>query len=228
VIDKKIVQFLKHFKSASLREALGRNSLSAIEKFIYDGYSDLLFRNHKLQETDAILVLGGYLGDSVESWLNTGASRVYVVEPVTEYFDFLEQRFAGDSRVVLFKVAVGDSNGTININIDGLKSGVRISEGISQRSTLISISEFVSKLATFPKILEINIEGGEYPVMMNLISENMLSGIATFVIQFHRYSYEDEVLRSQIRSTLSVTHEEKFCYDWVWERWDIKNGGSKQ
>ena len=228
MVDKKIVQLLKHLKIANLREALGRNSLSDIEKFIYDGYSDLLFENHNLQETDPILVLGGYLGDSVESWLNAGASKVYVVEPVTEYFNRLEERFMGDLRVVLFKVAVGDSNGTININIDGLKSGARISEGISQKSTLISISEFISKLDTFPKILEINIEGGEYPVMKSLISEDMLSGIGTFLIQFHRYSYEDEVLRSQIRSTLSVSHEEKFCYDWVWERWDIKNGGSKQ
>lgn len=222
MLDQIIVRFLKHFSSQHLRNALGRTSLSEIEKFIVDGYTDVLFRDLKLESSDSILILGGYLGDSVDRWLKTSSGLVMVVEPVTEYFQILYSRFSGNQRVKLFHLAVGDQNGIIDIYIDGMKSGSNAQSNLIQSAEVMATDDFLRKLPTKPVVIEINIEGGEYLVMQNLFASNLVGQIRTFLVQFHKYAYRDEILRGEIREKLSATHTEIYCYEWVWERWDRK------
>jgi FkbM family methyltransferase len=217
-----IVRFLKHFSSKNLRNAIGRNSLSEVEKFIQDGYSDLLFRDLNLTSSDSILILGGYLGDSVERWLDVSNGKVLVVEPVTEYFQILFSRFSSNPRVELFQMAVGDRNGMIDIHINGMESGSSATSNLVQSTQLKATHEFLEELPIMPALIEINIEGGEYSVMQNLIESNLVDQVKTFLIQFHRYSYSDESRRGLIRKKLSDSHNEIYSYEWVWERWDRK------
>ena len=222
MFDGFFIRFLKQFSSESLRAAIGRESLSEIERFIVDGYTDFLYHNLDLQPEDTVLVLGGYLGDSVQRWLDISENKIFVVEPVEDYFKELQLRFEDHPRVELFQLALGDKNGTAQIYIDGLKSGSSANSGSVQSSKLVAANEFVANLAIQPSIIEINIEGGEYPVMQNLFDSKLVSEIKTLIIQFHRFTYENEIYRSEIRANLSNTHNEIYCYDWVWERWDKK------
>jgi FkbM family methyltransferase len=223
MFDEIRVRFLQHFGSENLRTAIGRESLSEIEKFVFDGYTDILYRNLNIQPSDAVLVLGGYLGDSVQRWLDISVSRIFVVEPVNEYFEKLKLRFGDHPRVELFQFAIGDKNGITQIYVDGLKSGANAASDSVQSSKLIAADEFLTHLGVKPTIIEINIEGGEYPVMQNLLDSKMISDIKTLIIQFHRFTYQNESHRGEIRAKLSATHKEMYCYDWVWERWDKKS-----
>lgn len=225
MFDQIIVRFLKHFSSQNLRNALGRTSLSEIEKFILDGYTDVLFRNLNLKSSDSILVLGGYLGESVDRWLEASSGQVMVVEPVTEYFQILESKFSGNPRVKLFHLAVGDRNGMIDIYIDGMKSGSNAHSALIQSAEIMATDDFLKKLPIKPTVIEINIEGGEYLVMKNLFASNLVEQVRTFLVQFHKYAYRDEIMRGEIREKLSATHAEIYCYEWVWERWDRKAKG---
>lgn len=216
------VRFLKHFSSQNLRNALGRTSLSEIEKFILDGYTDVLFRDLKLKSSDSILILGGYLGDSVERWLQASSGLVVVVEPVMEYFQILNSKFSGNPRVKLFNLAVGDRNGIIDIYIDGMKSGSNAHSTLIQSAEVMATDAFLEKLPVKPTLIEINIEGGEYLVMQNLFASNLVEQVRTFLVQFHKYSHRDEIMRGEIREKFSATHTEIYCYEWVWERWDRK------
>lgn len=225
MFEKITVRFLKHFSSQNLRNALGRTSLSEIEKFILDGYSNVLFRDLKLKSGDSILILGGYLGDSVERWLEASSGQVIVVEPVTEYFQILNSKFSGNPRVKLFNLAVGDRNGIIDIYIDGMKSGSNAHSALIQSAEVMAADAFLKKLPAKPTVIEINIEGGEYLVMQNLFNSNLVEQVRTFLVQFHKYTYRDEIMRAEIREKLSATHTEIYCYEWVWERWDSKSKG---
>lgn len=214
------LRILKRFAAANLRTALGRESLAPIEKFIMDGYTEKLFEDFQFLDGDSVLVLGGYLGDSVRKWLRFPQINVVVVEPVNEYFEELQKSFGSNSRVTLFNVAVGGRNGEIDIFIDGLESGFRAKGAHSQKAKIVKFEEFLSGLHQTPAVIELNIEGGEYEVLQNLIEYDLLKSIKTLLVQFHRSSIEDEVLRANSRLALSITHSEAFCYDWVWERWD--------
>lgn len=225
MLDQIIVRFLKHFSSQNLRNALGRTSLSEIEKFILDGYTDVLFNDLKLKSSDSILVLGGYLGDSVDRWLEASSGLVMVVEPVAEYFQMLDSKFSGNPRVELFHLAVGDQNGMIEIYIDGMKSGSNAHSTLIQSAEIMAADDFLKKLPIKPTVIEINIEGGEYLVMQNLFKSNLVEQVRTFLVQFHKYAYRDEIMRGEIREKLSATHAEIYCYEWVWERWDRKAKG---
>lgn len=226
MFDQIIVRLLKHFSSQNLRNALGRASLSEIEKFILDGYTDVLFRDLKLTSSDSILVLGGYLGESVDRWLETSSGQVLVVEPVTEYFQILESKFSDNPRVKLFHLAVGDRNGMIDIYIDGMKSGSNAHSTDIQSVEIMATDDFLKKLPLTPTVIEINIEGGEYLVMKNLFASNLIGQVRTYLVQFHKYAYRDEIIRGEIREKLSATHAEIYCYEWVWERWDRKVEGN--
>lgn len=225
MFEKAIVRTLRHFSAQNLRLSIGRESLAEIEKFILDGYTDLLFEDVNLESTDTVLVLGGYLGDSTQRWLDVSAGQVLVVEPVKEYFQILQSKFLDNPKVELFNLAVGAKSGQVDIYVNELESGSRVISESVQAVQQIAISKFLKQLPNIPKIVEINIEGGEYPVMQDLINSTLVEEVETLIIQFHRYAYQDEVLRGDIRVKLSETHKEVFSYDWVWERWDRKQAG---
>lgn len=225
MFEKAIVRALRHFSTQNLRLSLGRESLAEIERFILDGYTDLLFEDVNLESTDSVLVLGGYLGDSTQRWLDVSAGQVLVVEPVKGYFQTLQSKFLDNPRVELFNLAVGAKSGQVDIYVNELESGSRIKSESVQVAQQMAISKFLKQLSNIPKIVEINIEGGEYPVMQDLIDSTLVEEVETLIIQFHRYTYHDEVLRGNIRVKLSDTHKEVFSYDWVWERWDRKQAG---
>jgi hypothetical protein len=145
-----------------------------------------------------------------------------VVEPVTEYFQILESKFSGNQRVKLFHLAVGDRNGIIDIYIDGMKSGSNANSILIQSAEIMATDDLLRRLPVTPTVVEINIEGGEYLVMQNLFASNLVEQVRTFLVQFHKYEYRDEIMRGEIREKLSASHAEIYCYEWVWERWDRK------
>ena len=85
---------------------------------------------------------------------------------------------------------------------------------------VIDIADLFATLQTPPVCIELNIEGGEYAVLTRLWEKGYFPSINTFLIQFHNYSFENEIQRAQIRRNLSITHELVFDFLWIWERWD--------
>jgi hypothetical protein len=67
-----------------------------------------------------------------------------------------------------------------------------------------------------------NIEGAEYEVLNSILQLNLQSQINTFLIQFHKNVPDFEIKREKIRNALQRSHDQVFCYDYVWERWDLK------
>jgi hypothetical protein len=72
-------------------------------------------------------------------------------------------------------------------------------------------------------LLEINIEGGEYNLLSDLIESRQIKRIKTLLIQFHNNERNSEFQRASIRHLLQETHEQIFNYDWVWEKWKLKD-----
>ena len=70
--------------------------------------------------------------------------------------------------------------------------------------------------------MKINIEGGEFSVLPNLIENNNISNINNLQVQFHNFIDDAENLRAKIRNDLSQTHELTYDYFFVWENWEKK------
>ncbi len=67
--------------------------------------------------------------------------------------------------------------------------------------------------------MNINIEGGEYELLLHLLNTGEINKINIIYVQFHYPNDETIFKRNNIRKLLENTHDEIFCYDFVWEKW---------
>lgn len=66
-------------------------------------------------------------------------------------------------------------------------------------------------------LMKINIEGGEYPLLMHIADNDKLGLVDEYQIQFHNFIEDAEHKRESIIKSLSKTHKRTWCYTFVWE-----------
>ena len=71
-------------------------------------------------------------------------------------------------------------------------------------------------------VMKLNIEGGEYDALDRLIETGLHTRIDTIFVQFHEWIPGAYRRRRAIRKALRATHDEDWCYPWVWEKWTRK------
>ncbi len=200
----------------------GYDFASEFVKYAKDGYNDQLTRNHNLGSEDSILVLGAYKGATIQEWLNQYQVKVFAVEPIPEYVQTLRSRFNANPRVKIFPFAVGENSEQIELSVDEWNTSNFINSAKKYKCDKRDIATFIDTLAPPPRVMEVNIEGGEYEVMFRLIETGKIKDVDTLLIQFHNYGLRCEYDRAKIRWNLATTHECVFNYDWIWERWEKK------
>lgn len=198
----------------------GYENANELVRFAKNGYDDLLVKDHDLSAGDSILVIGAYHGSSIVRWLENYDVEVLAIEPVDTFVEVLMNKFKDNKLVQIFPIALGNKSGLIDLSVDEYSTSSYGIHGITQRFLVEDIGQFLKNLKKLPKVMEINIEGGEYDVLQRLIDLDLLRSIDSFVIQFHNFNIKCEVARAQIRMELSQTHRCVFNYEWVWERWE--------
>ena len=211
---------LRNIPVEFVRSVFGSTFLAPIQQFIHDGYNEKLFSNLALDEEGFAVVLGGYVGESSQYIKDLYGSRIYIFEPVPDFFSVLQNRFNDVPGIQIIQAAASNSDGNLELSVDGEKTGIGAT-GTRISVPAIDFAKFIGEQNLEIGVLEMNIEGGEYTLLPHLIETGRISNIKTILIQFHKYSMTDEVQRSLIREKLSVTHRLIFSYEWVWERWDL-------
>ena len=206
--------------------ALGESALSAHESFLRDGYNDRLYKGFSVEdEKRTVLVLGGYLGDSVQEWISRFNYKVEVVEPIHDFAEALNQRFQNEDDVHIHEIAVSNFDGNLRLHGSDDATGAftaNLGDTDVNLVKCIKFSTFLGSLSRTPKIVEMNIEGGEYQVLEDAIQSGVIREIKTLIVQFHNIGNSSEFDRAKLRQSLSNTHECTFNYEWIWERWDSK------
>lgn len=215
-------KFLPYMPREILQVFMGYESLSPIEQFSMKGYNNRLYQGLRIEKNESILVLGGYLGASISEWRRRFDCDVIAFEPIPEYAQQLRLEFRADEKVLIEEFAVSAHEGTVELGIEGETTGRYSNSQAKLNVASKDISKVVSEAGGSLKVLEMNIEGGEYDNLERLIQTRLISNIPTLLVQFHRYSLKEELRRAQIRSELEKTHNCVFEFLWVWERWDRK------
>jgi FkbM family methyltransferase len=220
IIPKIVMKIPDHY----FWEHLGgiRSAGSPWHQFFYDGYDDLLTNDFELNSDDLVLILGAYKGNSAKKWIEKYSAQLYLVEPVPEFIEELKKLFDKVNSVRIIPFAFSDRNEILRLSVlDARTSQFIKTDSMIEVQSLDIVSE-LNKFPKYPKVIECNIEGGEYKVLYRLIESKTLDQIDHFLIQFHNYDIESEVDRATIRLELSKTHKLMYNYDWIWERWDKK------
>ena len=203
----------------NLSLVLRRTQLSDLSLYQLDGGDSSVVAGLESRQTDRILILGGFTGDSVERFSKIPHREIVVVEPIDFYYLSLKQRFRNSTSIKVLNIGVANSTRSEILYSNGQTTSSFDQSGNPEKVSLVDISSLFDQIGNVD-ILEINIEGGEYEVLQRLIEVHRLSTIRTLVIQFHTIVGGHEELRALIRTSLRLTHKEIFNYHYVWERWD--------
>jgi hypothetical protein len=94
--------------------------------------------------------------------------------------------------------------------------------GTKERAELRSIVEVVAELGIDKiDLLKVNIEGGEFDLLPEIVRSGLVRKIRYIQIQFHNFDADAPAARSRIRHDLSATHRQMWNFDFVWESWEL-------
>jgi FkbM family methyltransferase len=196
--------------------------MRAVDRWFADGCEETLRYNYPLNENSVVFDIGAFEGAWSKKIWQKYHCKVYSFEPVPEFYEKAKQNISGTSIILLnYAVGVKDMQAKINLKGDGSSF---ISEGKSCKTVEVrSICGLIEKFDLGKvDLIKLNVEGYEYLIMENIISNNLVGFFDHYQIQFHGGVPNAEERRSQIRKVLSKTHEEKYNYPLVWEGWSVR------
>lgn len=177
--------------------------------------------NYQLDSNSVVIDIGGYTGQWAEQIVKLYNSKVYIVEPVPDFYQVLEQKFGSNPNVTLLNAGASNENktGTIFFNNDGSSSSHANDTPIAVEFR--TVDSILNQWGIDQvDLVQINIEGEEYPLLEYMLEHKLLSKFKNIQIQFHLGIDDAEAKRDRIRQGLAdVGFVNKFDYPFVWEAW---------
>ena len=178
--------------------------------------------NYPLTEDSIIIDLGGYTGVWVQQMVDKYNPYVYVLEPVKQFYDVLNNKFINNDKVKALNYGISKEikEGMLYMDGDGTSS-ISSSSVNGVPVKFINFEKlFTDNNLTKIDLLQINIEGDEYDLLDDLIESGFINNFSNVQIQFHNTIKEHVFRRDKIQKGLiSNGFRNKFNYPFVWKSW---------
>ncbi len=216
---KKIKKYITDFYYLSIKKDIHKVNLH--EWFSNDGDNTLLVE-HDLNNESIVIECGGYLGHWTDQINRMYEPKIYVYEPVKNYFDTLQNRFKDIKNVNIYNLGLSSRTFESKIYLNNDGSSVLRKSSNCEIIKLIDIVDILS-LKEFQKIdlIQINIEGSEYDLIERIIDYGLIRNIKKIQVQFHNFVDNAENRRKIIQTRLKNTHKLIWDYPFIWELWEI-------
>lgn len=177
-----------------------------------------------LPEGAVVFDVGGFRGEWTDTVLaQCPTAHVHVFEPHPGFAETLRQKFQNDDRVSIHELAIGSTNGTMELSDAGDASSAVADHGKSFTATTQNVGKFLSEQDIDRiHLMKVNIEGGEYDFLPALIDTGAINIVDRLQVQFHLFEPGMQPLRDTIRQNLETSHTCTWCYPFVWEEWICK------
>jgi len=184
--------------------------------------------DYPLNNNSLVIDVGGYIGDYASDIYCKYGCKVYVFEPIKIHADYIRNRFSNNENIKVIQAALGCENKEMNINVNEDKSSLYTLSIVGnkvEKIRMISAVEYITiNIDKQIDLLKINIEGGEYELLNNILSyPEIIKNIRFIQIQFHDFVSNAEIMREDIQQRLSVTHKLMWDYPYIWESWARKS-----
>jgi len=178
---------------------------------------------YNINENSIVIDGGGYRGGWSEVIANRYNPTIYIFEPIKKYFDLLVKKFENNDKIHVIQNGISNKETKSIIYHSSDASSVFGDKGESEEIEMISLVSFmVENDITSIDLIKINIEGGEYDLLEDLIKRDMHERIKDIQVQFHVFVPECTQRREYIRSELEKTHKLTYDYEFIWENWERK------
>ncbi len=191
-------------------------------RWIVDQGDNILGVDYPLTKDSWVLELGGYQGWWSNRIANKYDCNIIIVEPIPEYFDKLSLMFQDNKRVNLINNAISSVERDIVLNIGTDSTSETMIESDTKVTVKAITLETILSLFDVEQIdlMQMNIEGEEYPLMKHLVDTKLITKIKSFQVQFHMIDESCIDKRMYIQEKLlDLGYRQKWNYDFVWESW---------
>ncbi len=179
--------------------------------------------DHPINENSVVVEIGGFDGSWVARMIRKHNSKYYVLEPVKSFYDNINRRFnsLGNINVIHAGLSSKDETTTIHVNGDG--TALHNQNGVAEEIKLWSIDTLLEHIdEDVIDLMQINIEGEEYPLLEELINNDKIGKIKRMQIQFHTFVDDYRNRRLKIQEGLSSRGFKKvYDFPFVFECWEL-------
>lgn len=210
------------FISTKLAHGLYKSKgISSIAKWREINGDKSLSLNYDLNKDSLVFDVGGYEGQWSSDIYSKYCCSIYIFEPIKKHHEAISKRFELNSNIRAYPFGLLDKTATLEISLDNNASSFFTSNHFKQKVDVKKASDFFKEnnIHTID-LMKINIEGSEYPLLEDLIVNNLVKNIKNLQIQFHSFILESEERMKRIQDKLSLTHHLTYQYPFVWENWE--------
>lgn len=190
------------------------------------GDETLRLKYPNLNKKSIVFDLGGYKGDFAEKINKKYGCKVYLFEPHPEFYKICADRFQSNEKVITLNYGLSDKDGVYKLSDSKDGSSFLNPKHQNKKGLECKVKEIFKVLDELNisniDLMKINIEGGEYPLLLHMATKKKLAFVNEYQVQFHNFINEALSMRDKITKELSVTHEKTWCYTFVWENWKKK------
>jgi FkbM family methyltransferase len=184
--------------------------------------------NFSINTTDVVIDGGGYMGQ----WSSDIAARfnpnIYTFEPIMEFSEIIADRFVLNSKVKVINAGLSAKNGKASFSRIG--DATKATSDPNQPASALETVELVNFVEFLEKnhieevaLLKLNIEGGEYDVLEQLLDTGRIHSVKNILVQFHDFEAGQNSRRSAIVAQLEQDFKTVFSYPFVWECYKRKS-----
>lgn len=205
------------------RKAFKRKQRKVFKSWKKDRGDQTLRLDYDLNQESIVLDVGGFEGQWASDLYSKYNSKIYIFEPVTDFFNQINQRFSKNNNIKVFDFGLGGETRKESISLTGDASSIFSDSTDSEEIEIISISDWLtSEKINHIDLIKLNIEGGEYELLEHIINTGLIHKINEIQVQFHHIEDNSEDRMSSIQDALTVTHQPTYQYRFIWENWRIK------
>ena len=202
-----------------------------IIKIQHQAYVDWMTNNgpnnegirYPLNENSIVVDFGGYHGVWTTQVINTYNPNVIIVEPIPAFCDILRNKFSNNPKVTILNYGISTTNseGVLFLNADGTSKYTQTATPVKVK--FITITDFLT-MVNNPHIdlLQINIEGEEYPLLEKMLEDKTILNFTHIQIQYHLNVENCVERRKKIQEKMSEYFNKTYDYPFIWEGWSLK------
>lgn len=193
-----------------------------INRYFSDN-ADYTYRlNYPLDSDSLVIDLGGYLGNYAFQLYQKYNCNIYVFEPIKSFYDQIFNKFLNINKVKVFNFGLGPVDEEIEISVNGDASSIFENGGNKEKINIKNVNNFFTDYQIKKvNLLKVNIEGAEYDLLEDMISNNLHVLCDDMQIQFHP-QFDPYNRREKIQNIFSKTHYLTYNYEYVFENWRKK------
>ena len=191
-----------------------------------DNGNELLVANYPLNENSWVIELGGFKGEWTNKIVGKYNCNILVIEPIFEFCKSIVENHGQNSKVKIENNGISTEERTTKLSFNGDASSEYLEPTQEKREIkCFTLDQYLSKYEIEKvDLMQVNIEGEEYPLFEKWIKEDILKKFKFIQIQFHRVGNDYENRRMQIHQGMrDLGFELRWDYDYVFESWKNKN-----